>query len=158
MRNVDHINNYNLRHTFDPSIVTIKKGNTKTHYICYILVPLKQQQTEEVLLTKDLSESLIELLIEQKYITKKEDIAEVNYCGELKEFKQYEHVVVKFPLRRSDMLKGIEPHFRYYIMSVEKQKSLFPMNLCRSEHLSWLSAVKRCGSHYGLLLKIKMEL
>lgn len=158
MNVLDRINNYNLRHTFDPNIVILKKGTNKTHQISILVVPLKQEQTEEIHANQSLSEDVIEFLKQQKHITKLGDIAEVNFCGKLDEFKAYDRVVVQLPMRKSDFLKGVEPSYRYYVMTIERQKELLPMNVCSSARLSWLSAIKKCGSPFGLLIKIKIPL
>ena len=158
MDSIEKINNYNLRYSTHTNTVVLKKKNLETKIVFYILVASYPEELNTINSTKELTRNLYEILKDNKHITLDENVKSVLYCGNLEKFNLYEKVVFMFPYRQIDIRNRADREYRLYTRTLEEQKNTMGfINLCTSAKNSWLSALTKIGTHYGLLLKIEIN-
>ncbi len=158
MDSIEKINNFNLQSKINPSPVVLKRKSSNTTTISYILIASNLSEVVNIIDTKELTANLYETLKDNKLITLNEDVKQVLFCGNLEKFKHYERFVFKFPERKVDIRNRKEPQYRLYTRTLEEQKNvMWLLNLCSSPKNSWLSALTKIGTYYGLLLKVETK-
>lgn len=167
---VDKINDFNSKFvkSFPKSIVivkktTLKKTNKETqetikYNTIYIVVPTTEQETKDIITKKVLTESTRQYLLNENFIKDIKDINSVAFCGNLEDFTSYDELVYQYPRRMVDIRESKEPEFRLYTRTREYQdKFRGNFNLCNTSRKSWLSVVEKCGSKFGLILKLVVQ-
>lgn len=164
---VDRINEFNAKFVrrFTKSIVTVKKTKGKRtnkatlqvemFETLYIVVPTTEQETKDIITKQLLSEEIIQQLLNQSLIKNKKDINSCAFCGNLKLFTSYDELVAKYPMRLVDIRERKEPEYRLYTRTKEEQDKMRGIfNICNSSRKSWFSVIEKCGSEFGVILKL----
>lgn len=155
MDTIKQYNDYVDRARIEHSTVVLKRQASVKSVMDYVVVGCTLDAMNEVVLKKELDATTTQNLTNQSLINHVDDVKEVLYFGKLAHFTGYHQVVSKFPQSRRNILEGKEPVFRLYTMTAEKQKEImWLVNNCSTAQASWISAVKKVGSEYGLILKI----
>lgn len=154
---IERINEYRLHTSIEHSPVILKRQSSSKLTIIYLVFPCNEKHTRYILKYLKLSALVRQKLIEGNYINTENDIEQVLHCGKLNEFPSYSQLVYKFPQRKADVRNRVEPTYRFYEYTREKQlQHLLVHNICPTAEHSWNSVIRKVGSEYGLVLKIKI--
>ena len=156
---VDRINefNSNFKQRFEKSIITVKKTTNKIQKVTtlYIVIPTTEEDTEYIISKRILSKSIREELIRQSLIKEEKNIDSCAFCGKLENFTSYDELVYQYPMRRVDIRERKEPEYRLYTRTREQQDKMRGIfNICNNSKKSWLSVIEKCGSNFGVILKL----
>ena len=159
---VKKINEFNSRfiERFEKDVVIIRKLKNKKENISliFIVVPIEEYEIKDILFTKTLPDNTKQFLINKELIKSENSIKSCLYCGNLEKFTEYEQLVYKYPLRKIDIREGKEPEYRLYTRTKQYQDNFRGnFNLCNNSKKSWKSVIEKCGSKFGLILKIILE-
>lgn len=129
----------------DKKLIILKKYTNKEKLI---LIPLSEEEL-------NLNNDEIINLINNKILTTN-IIKIVHFAGFLKELKNVENFVHKFKQSRYRKKEKLNPHYRCYTLSVERQlKNIAYINICEDADMSWESAIIACGSKIGIVVTIE---
>lgn len=152
---IEKINAYNLYATIENKPVILKRQKSTKVTITYLVYPCTEISIEYIKSFLTLPSQILDHMVQENYLTKESDIEQVLHCGNLEEFYP-NNLVYKYPQRKIDIINRVEPIYRSYILSKEVQEQyMYVHNMCPTAEHSWKTVIKKVGSKYGLVLKIK---
>lgn len=168
---VDKINQFNdkfINH-FSKNIVIVKKTikkytnphtkDIKKSNIIYVTIPTTEQITKDIINNKELTEEIVQKLLQERLINSRKEISVCVFIGNLKTFTDYDELVYQYPIRKVDLRERKEPEYKLYTRTKEQQEAMRGVfNICNNSKKSWLSVVEKCGSEFGLILKLVVKI
>lgn len=168
---VNKINEYNseFNKIYSKSVVIVKRTTnkitnkiteeSKKYQTTYIVIPTTEQDIKDTITKRELSKEIKELLVSENFIKNDKDINSCVFCGDLKTFTSYNELVYQYPRRKVDIRERKEPEFRLYTRTREQQEKVRGyFNICHSASKSWNSVIEKCGSKFGLILKLIIQI
>lgn len=155
-KSIEKINDYRRNTAIVNEPVVLKRLKNPKLIITYLVLPCNLPDISYILTYQTLPYQILDYMIEKNYLNKEEDIEQVLHCGILHEFNGYRDLIYKFPQRKIDIRNRVEPIYRFYEYSLERQKQHINVhNMAPTPEHSWNSVIRKVGSDYGLVLKIK---
>lgn len=154
-KSIEKINEYRANTSIEHAPVILKRSKGKTAILTYLVFPCTKLESDFILEHRALGFNILKNLTEQQYINKESDIKEVYHCGKLIDFGGFRELVYKFPQRKIDIRNRVEPIYRFYEFSLERQKQHINVhNMAPTAEHSWNSVLRKVGTEYGLVIKI----